>query len=284
MNINPFSYDSLLTALFEHRYAPNTVQRDYLFNQQQAEALFAIERAKLDKQELAERLAGRARERANAVDSATTSSSAVASKTTTRAPSPQDEANGSISNGVDESMFGNMLEDARTDSKIAEEAEPEKNSKGEIVKVRNMSLPKAYTGKTPRSLLDDALRRLDKSAKATYRLISSTRAARAVVTVRWEGGRIQQFGMDDEACENQDQAYHYVATLALFATSSDGSLHRLLPGPYRDLWDELESRKRLALAAMYEQEIVTCKDIAAFRAAQATAEVRGRVLPWPCLD
>lgn len=258
-----------------HRTILSTpVQRDYLFNQQQAEAIFAVERAKLDKQELAERLAGKTKERADAAKVDKSNSSAAASKTTSRAPSPSHEVGGNASVTADDSLFGNLLDDTQADLETTETTAPERNSKGEIIKVRDMALPKAYTGKTPRSLLDDALRRLDKSAKATYRLLSNTRAARAVVTVRWEGGRIQQFGMDDEACENQDQAYHYAATLALFAISSDGSLHRLLPGPYRDLWDELEVRKRQALAALYEREIVACKDIAAFRIAQAVTEVR----------
>lgn len=167
-----------------------------------------------------------------------------------------------------------MLEDPQAEAAGATEDKHETNSKGEVIKIRDMSLPKSYTGKTPKSLLDDALRRLDKNAKATYRLISSTRAMRAVVNTRWEGGRLQQFGMEDEACETQEQAYHYAATLALFAISSDGSLHRLLPGPYRDLWDELEDRKRMALAAAYEQEIATCREIAAVRAERAMSRVR----------
>ena len=257
-----------------------TVQRDYLFNQKQADAIFAVERAKLDKQELAERLAGRAKERAAAAagggQDATASPSATASQQVSRAPSPTSKTADGPNDGPEDSLFGDMLDDPQTASAgTATEDAPETDSKGNIMKVKDMSLPKSYTGKTPKSLLEDALRRVDKSAKATYRLLSHTRAARAVVTVRWEGGRIQQFGMEDEACETQEQAYHYAATLALFAISSDGNLHRLLPGPYRDLWDELEARKRTTLADIYAKEIVACKDIASFRAAQSIQEVSG---------
>lgn len=240
-----------------------------MFNQKQADAIFAVERAKLDKQELAERLAGKAKERAAASEATTASPSTSTSRQVSRAPSPVEE----IVNGGDDSLFGDMLDDPQTVSVGTAEDVPETNSKGNIIKIRDMSLPKSYTGKTPKSLLEDALRRVDKSAKATYRQISQTRAARAVVSIRWEGGRLQQFGMEDEACETQEQAFHYAATLALFAISSDGSLHRLLPGPYRDLWDELETKKRLALADLYEREIVSCKEIAKYRAAHSAQQV-----------
>lgn len=254
----------------------HAVQRDYLFNQKQADAIFAVERAKLDKKELADRLAGKAKERAatSATPDATAASSASASQQVSRAPSPTRTRPENGTNGdPEDSLFGDMLDEPQSTPAAVADDTPEKDSKGNIIKIRDMSLPKSYTGKTPKSLLEDALRRVDKSAKATYRLLSHTRAARAVVSVRWEGGRMQQFGMEDEACETQEQAYHYAATLALFAISSDGNLHRLLPGPYRDLWDELEARKRTTLADLYAKEILACKEIASFRAAQSVQEV-----------
>jgi ATP-dependent RNA helicase DHX29 len=239
-----------------------------------------VERAKLNKAELAERLAGKAKERAASSAASHTGASTIPSEGTSRVPSPtsgsqRSQEGTAVAEPVEESLFGNMLEDTTASATTFSALDaPEKNSNDQIIRVRDMALPKAFTGKTPRSLLEDALRRVDKSAKVSYRLLTSSRAARAVVTIRGEGGRLQQFGMEDEACDNPDQAYHYVATLALHAISPDGSSHRLLPGPYRDLWNELDTRKKQSMAQSFEKEIAKHREIAKFRTSQSSQAVR----------
>lgn len=244
-----------------------SVQGLYLFNAKKAEATFTVERAKLDKVELAERLAGKAKERQAAAIPSAVPTVVPDGEQMTRPdsvseapPKPKTETT------EEDTMFGDMLEDpeAAAQPETSSDA-PLLNESGGIVKIREMVMPKNYTGKTPKSLLEDALRRIDKFAKATYRVISRTRAVRAVVTIRWDSGRTEQYGMEDEACETQEQAFHYVSTLALFAVANEGSLHRLLPGTYRDLWDELEQRKRTSEATLYEKQMARYRALAELR-------------------
>lgn len=265
--VKPKSAEDAELELLESRL--KAIQGLYLFNAKQAEATFAVERAKLDKQELAERLAGKAKERAQPKLPAT---------------KPRAEAEPAASAG---STPNEGIEDANEDdpvlSAIFEEADstPAAAEDAETVKVRSMPLPKNYTGKTPRSLLDEAVRRLDRYAKTTYRVSSrASSAVRAVVTIRWESGRIDQYGMPDEACENQDQAFQYVATLALFANTpaTDGSVIRLLPANFRDLWDELVSRRNRYLQEADRSSLAMYEEIVDGRVASSTNSV-GSIRP-----
>ena len=232
----------------------SAVSQMYLFNPKRAEAAYLEERSKLDKAELTERLAQKAKERKAA---------AAASVPALRPESPEPDSRkiakleGNDGNvNEDDSLLGHLMsDDGETAIAVAPE-EPLRNEAGNLIIVRPMPLPKGFTGKTPRSLLDEALRRTDKFAKATYRTIPGSRAIRAVVSIRWEStGHVDHYGMADEACENQDQAFQYVATLALFAISPDSGTHRLLPANFRILWDELEQRKKTANYAAYDQHL-----------------------------
>jgi ATP-dependent RNA helicase DHX29 len=228
------------------------IQQMYLFDQKRAEAAYAVERARVDKLELAERLAGKAKVRQQAEQPEPTD--LPTEQHTPRFPDAIAETS------ADDSLLGGMLDEA-TEAEV-ESAEPERNSQGSIIVVRDMSLPKGFTGKTPRSLLEDTIRRLDKFGKSTYRVISRSRAIRAVVTIRWDSGKMQQFGMEDEACDNQDQAFHYVSTLALFALAGDTSPQRLLPAKYRELWDELAARSKDHEQRSYRQRLQVYKRLA----------------------
>jgi ATP-dependent RNA helicase DHX29 len=236
------------------------IQQMYLFDQKRAEAAYAVERARVDKLELAERLAGKAKVRQQAEQPEPTD--LPTEQHTPRIPDAIAETS------ADDSLLGGMLDEA-TEADV-ESAEPERNSQGSIIVVRDMSLPKGFTGKTPRSLLEDTIRRLDKFGKSTYRVISRSRAIRAVVTIRWDSGKMQQFGMEDEACENQDQAFHYVSTLALFALAGDTSPQRLLPAKYRELWDELAARSKDHEQQSYRQRLQVYKRLAIGRHASVS--------------
>ncbi|PLW22095.1 hypothetical protein PCASD_17739 [Puccinia coronata f. sp. avenae] len=133
--------------------------------------------------------------------------------------------------------------------------------------VRDMPLPKQFSGKTPQSLLEETVRRLDKFAQPQYLVVSrGSRSIRASVEIKWssrkviptQAGKIcntssklnplplQIFTMEDEACRDETQAYNYVATLALFHLNSQNwlSMHRYLPVTFRELWDELEEKRK----------------------------------------
>ncbi|KAI7942024.1 hypothetical protein MJO28_012051 [Puccinia striiformis f. sp. tritici] len=133
--------------------------------------------------------------------------------------------------------------------------------------VRDMPLPKQFSGKTPQSLLDETLRRIDKFAQPQYLVTSrGSRSIRASVEIKWSNRKliptqagkfsntsskinpqtVQTFTMEDEACRDETQAYNYVATLALFYLNSQNvtSTHRYLPVTFRELWDELEEKRK----------------------------------------
>jgi ATP-dependent RNA helicase DHX29 len=137
----------------------------------------------------------------------------------------------------------------------------ETNEKGITINIRDMSLPKHWSGRTPKTLLSETVAKADKYAVISYQNISgASRAQRASVCIRWEGQKLDEWHMDDVACYDVNQAEQYIATIALFAvtfpstvgfaggaSSSPGSQtsFRLLPAVFRDLWDELvAARKR----------------------------------------
>lgn len=245
------------------------VRAMYTFNPKRAEAAYAEERSKLDKAELASRLAEKAKQRMALAASLSDQPLETPQKDSSiqaETPSHNGTTSTGESNGID-TLFGDMLEDDSANTG-QEDASPLLSSSGSVIIIRSMPLPKGYTGKTPRSLLDDAIRRLDKYAKATYRVLARGRAVRAVVTLRWEAsGKVEQYGMEEEACDNQDQAFQYVATLALFAVSGDSGVHRMLPAVFRDLWDELSKRRIDADIASYEKRLQMFREIADARPA-----------------
>lgn len=155
--------------------------------------------------------------------------------------------------------------------------------------VRDMPLPKQFSGKTPQSLLEEALRRWDKFAQPQYLVISrGSRAVRASVEIKWSSRKviptqtgkississklsthtIQTFTMADEACRDETQAYNYVATLALFHlnTGNLSTTHRFLPATFRELWDELDEKRKKEDDQKYLDQIRSLVAIAKHRA------------------
>jgi ATP-dependent RNA helicase DHX29 len=132
---------------------------------------------------------------------------------------------------------------------------------GNTIPVRDMALPKHWSGRTPKILLKELVDRLDKYAAISYSVLSgSSRAKRASVHIRWDGQRTENWPMENVACYDQTQAEQYAATLALHALSfpsTEGfeaggtavgnnslTFFRLLPSPFRGLWDELEEARK----------------------------------------
>lgn len=148
----------------------------------------------------------------------------------------------------DTGMFG-LLEEMPT---------TETSSTGTTIAIRDMALPKHWSGRTSKLLLVELVARMDRYAAVTYSIISGpSRAKRALVSVRWEGRKMEEWRMEDIACYDEGQAEQYIATVALHALtfpstegfaaskSSTPTFFRLLPAVYRDLWDELEANRKL---------------------------------------
>lgn len=132
-------------------------------------------------------------------------------------------------------------------------------SEGTVVRIREMSLPKHWSGRTPKTLLLERVFGLDRYAATTFTIISgSSRARRAAVNIRWKK-KTQEWSMSDVACPDDNQAEQYIATVALHALvypslegfastpglSSVSTSFRQLPPTYRDLWDELEESRKI---------------------------------------
>lgn len=193
--------------------------------------------------------------------------------------SPGRSANGAVEDKDDEGFFGTMLDEMPTE---------EINDEGTSIPVRNMALPKHFSGRTPRISLQDTVRKLDKHAKVTFAVISRSRAVRASVTIRWSPdesgapGRVQYFDMQDVACWDQKQAYDYIATVALFAiaTSPQGNgmaLNKALPTVFRDLWDDFVAERTAQEEERYRERLKLYKSLAEPRCQEPPSRVRSRI-------
>lgn len=134
-----------------------------------------------------------------------------------------------------------MFEETETDA-----------STGDLINVRAMPLPKnfASSSATPKSTLQTLAVKLDRFSLVDYTPLSgSFRAARVALKIRWGTGRQQEWRMDDIGCWTIAEAENYVATLALHELNAvegrgERGMWRLLPPLFRDLWDELEEKRK----------------------------------------
>ena len=131
---------------------------------------------------------------------------------------------------------------------------------GVTVTIRDMPLPRGKFERTSKAFLQGAIDKLDGFGVTTYRCVSgSSRAKRASVSVRWSSGKVSEWAMEDVACHDMTQAEQYIATVALHALTfptSEGfspaniargntqTFFRLLAPAFRDLWDELEAKRK----------------------------------------
>lgn len=261
------------------------VESDYTFRKVDAEKVYRAERTKLDASQLAARLNGTSLASVPSAPSDATSDatgslapSAPISEGTTPAstangkagfsspPSPSASANGVSDNkGDDEGFFGTMLDEMPTE---------EQNDQGTTIPVRNMALPKHFSGRTPRVCLEDTVRKLDRGARVKFAVVSRSRAVRASVTIYWTPDdsatprrRVQYFDMQDIACWDQKQAYDYIATVALFAIamSPQGNgmaINKALPTIFRDLWDDFLAERTAQEEERYREKLKLYKAIA----------------------
>ncbi|TBU35097.1 P-loop containing nucleoside triphosphate hydrolase protein [Dichomitus squalens] len=236
------------TFLLELQRRLKEVEANYLFDEKEAQALFKQERSKVEASALQAKLRGLGN-----------STSPKPSRALARIKEPPSRAESSVSASDvfddDDEAPGGMFE------LLESMPETETTESGVTIQVRDMALPKHWSGRTPKLLLQETVRKADKYAVISYGCTSgSSRAKRASVDVRWDGGKTQEWTMDDVACHDMTQAEQYIATVALHAltfsnsggfaiggTGAAGSQtsFRLLPPVFRDLWDELEQKRRL---------------------------------------
>lgn len=228
------------------------VMSNYFFDEKEAEARYRAEREQADALALQARLRG-------TLSSLTSDISPMAKPVKRRPPNLQPSVTSpvvvsDIFDGDDDDLPGGMFE-------ILEDMpESETTEQGTTVRIRDMALPKHWSGRTPKKLLTESVAKADRYAAITYNIISGhSRAKRAAVSIRWEGRKMGEWVMEDVACHDASQAEQYIATVALHALtfpSTEGfaagtstaagsqTFFRLLPAVFRDLWDELEfSRK-----------------------------------------
>ncbi|KAI9144957.1 hypothetical protein BKA69DRAFT_647293 [Paraphysoderma sedebokerense] len=103
-----------------------------------------------------------------------------------------------------------------------------------------------WTGKVPKQLLNDTLKREDSKCKITYSDVRTPGGVfRSKCVVKSGRGEITEYSMIDkgDATETKQEAEHYAATLALHGIAKGRPLYRMLPPTYKDLWLEWDSQK-----------------------------------------
>ncbi|KAG8927158.1 hypothetical protein FRC02_008427 [Tulasnella sp. 418] len=240
----------------------NRIKGHYFFNQKDADAIYKTELVAYEKAALEERLKagvlGGASKNLESAPPRTSEKKAPHNRKPSqlqlelKADKPPASVDILASTGDDEEsdeegIFGTMLDEMPS-------SEVDSNS-NVVIQVRDMALPKHFSGKTPKKILEETVQKQDRHATVSYRTISgSSRAARAGVTVI-RSGRMQEWDMIDVGCHSLEQAEQYIATVALHALTfvsqagfagagANPSIFRLLPPVFRDLWDELELRRK----------------------------------------
>ncbi|TCD67025.1 hypothetical protein EIP91_000645 [Steccherinum ochraceum] len=258
------------------------IRDDYFFDEAEAEAAYQEERNKADAAALQARLRGevvapdpKPKVPVAAVQKLATAISPSQDKVDVPNPNPtvtaapeQQPASAVLPSqddmGVSEDIFdADNSDDAESGGifqLLEEMPTSETTAQGVTVTIREMALPKHYSGRTPKTLLQETVLKIDKYAAVVHRIISGgSRATRASVSIRWNGGKTDEWSMEDTACYDDTQAEQYISTVALHAlsfpqqdgfalsvTASAGNLtsFRLLPPIFRDLWAELEQKRR----------------------------------------
>jgi len=243
--------DPKVTALTEKQ---KEAAGDYMFDAKDAEREFLSLKVAMDKADLRARLRGE-----SYTTGPTTEEKGRTGKSSSKPPPGSPRPEPEEEEDEEETMFSTMLDEMPT---------TEVSNTGTTVTVRNLPVPKhASFAKSPKTLLSETARKLDKYAVVSYELISgSSRAVRIKCDVRWNGGRTSEWRMAGVGCWDRDQAEWFVSTVALHAlayplTDEDdigfagGGAQSPAVGtsvsgvgnfspPYRDLWSELEEERK----------------------------------------
>ncbi|KAJ7361605.1 P-loop containing nucleoside triphosphate hydrolase protein [Mycena albidolilacea] len=232
------------------------VKNNYFFDERDAEAQYRVERKKADAVALQARLRG-----LDGPDSSPVVQPKAIKKRPPNLQPPAPPTPVAVTDIFDEDIgdsIGGLLE------ALEDMPATETTDKGTTVTVRDMALPKHWSGRTPKTLLADAVSKADRYAAISYTILSGGgRAKRAAVNIRWDGKKTDEWTMEDVACHSEGQAEQYIATIALHeitfpsrdaftvqAPSGGQTFFRLLPAVFRDLWDELELARKIKTDAL----------------------------------
>lgn len=226
------------------------VKRHYFFDERDAERLYRSELEKVNAQLLQATLRG-------PLEPAQPISSKNINVPTTVATIPDPKLQPDLFDQEDNESSGGLLEILDAPSEV-------EGPRGTMIPVKDMSLQKQSGGKLPRVILSEYVSKADRYAAVTFGCLSGqSRAKRFGVQVLWGGHRMNEWKMEDVACNEEPQAQQYIATVALHALSfpptegfAAGSMSspigttffRLFPSAFRDLWDELETGRKLKQA------------------------------------
>ena len=242
------SADATFLRMLQERL--EEVKRDYFFDEREAETTYRAERKKADQLALQARLRGENMKSPPKI----LRRSSPPSKYTAEEPAEQDVGGDVFDEVGDDEGPGGLLE------LLEEMPQIETTSEGTTIQIRDLPAPKNWSGRTPRTLLLEVVHKTDKYANISFRSISgASRAKRTAVRVIWQRGNVSEWSMDDVACHDSGQAEQYISTVALHrltfpetpgfavggtASASAQTSFRLLPPVYRDLWNELEDKRR----------------------------------------
>ena len=230
------------------------VKQSYFFREKVSEAQYRLERERVDSEALKAKLRG-------------------LSDLTVAPPTPPEVATPSKHRPPDLKPTGSLkpntdiFDDGSDDESpggifeiLQEIPSTETTASGSTVHLQPMEVPKHWSGRTPKVLLQETITKKDKYAVVNYACISGpSRVRRASVTISWDGGIIQSWSMDDVGCPDLKQAEQYISTVALhtltfppldgfalggISAASTQTFFRLLPPVFRNLWDELEAKRR----------------------------------------
>ncbi|CAG7847697.1 ATP-dependent RNA helicase Dhx29; AltName: Full=DEAH box protein 29 [Serendipita indica DSM 11827] len=251
-------------------------KNDYLFSTRLAEAEFASRRSKWEADVLKARLQsgfGPGQISTELPAAASISERPLLATTAPSAESPAEPADAP----EDESMFGTLLDEMPTE---------EITSAGVVITVKDMA-SKQWSGKTPKTMLGDMVAKIDRYATISYKTISGgSRAVRSSCTIRWAGGRGDEWRMETVACHDSQQSENYAAILALHAITYPPSLgfaggpspysgtsnHRTLHPVFRALWVELEEKRKGEEAEYNRNTWAKLKEVADKKLARKEAD------------
>ncbi|GLB36275.1 putative P-loop containing nucleoside triphosphate hydrolase protein [Lyophyllum shimeji] len=258
LSANGYSGDAATAAevqVLRHHIA--ALKASYFFDEKEAEAMYRLERDKANAAALQDRLRG-----TNPTPGVKLPPRNKGAKKRPPnlqpgkpTPTPSTDVCDIFDDDGDDSATGGVLE--ILDRMPATETD----AQGKLITIRDMALPKHWSGRTPKTLLQETVAKADRYAAISYSIASgASRAKRASVSIRWEGRKTDDWAMEDVACHDEGQAEQYIATVALHALTfppTDGfaasastapgsqTFFRLLPAVFRDLWDELEASRKI---------------------------------------
>jgi ATP-dependent RNA helicase DHX29 len=225
------------------------VKTHYFFDQKEAEAQYHLERKNAIEANLQLRLRN-GEDSPDPTLSVQSPHTTVTTSTPPRTPVPDTDSTDIFEDAEEDGTLFGILDEMPTET-VSET--------GITIHVRAMPLAKTSATRLPTKFLRDAAKKLDNFATVTYRDLSgSSRVKRAAVSVHWGNGKIEDWSMDDVACHDNAEAEQYISTVALhsltYPTSegfagggtpaSSPTFFRLFPPAYRELWEELETKRK----------------------------------------